>query len=59
MKSMNFQLDKKLKYDLKHVISQRKTTSRLSTYEHKEDEALSLMDNKSYIEHDVNMTRDE
>ena len=56
---MNFQLDKKLKYDPKHVISQRKTTSRLGTYEHKKDEVLALMANKSYIEHDVDMTRDE
>ena len=59
IKSMNFQLDKKLKYDPKHVISQRKTTSRLGTYEHKEDEILALMVNKSYIEHGVGMTGDE
>ena len=59
MKSMNFQLDKKLKYDPKHVISQRKTNSRPGTYEHKEGEVLELMANKSYIEHDVNMTGDE
>jgi len=59
IKSMDFQLDKKLKYDPKHVISQRKETSRLGTYEHKEDEALAHMASKIYIEHDVNMTRYE
>ena len=56
---MNFHLDKKLKYDPKHVISQRKTTSRLGTYEHKEDEVLALMANESYIEHDIDITGDE
>ena len=59
MKCINFQLDKKLKYDPKHVISQRKTTSRLGTYEHKEDEVLALMANKIYIENDVDMIGDE
>ena len=59
IKSMNFQLDKKLKYDPKHIISQRKIDSRMGTYEHKEDEALTLMANKSYIEHGANMRGDE
>ena len=59
LKSMNFQLDKKLKYDPKHIISQTKTTLRMGTYEHKEDEALALMANKSYIEHGADMTVDE
>ena len=34
LKSMNFQVDKKAKYDPKHIISQRKLASRLGTYEH-------------------------
>lgn len=59
MKSMNFQLDKKLNYDPKHVISQRKTIARLGTYEHQEDQALAIMDNHSYIEQDVNMSNND
>ena len=55
MKSMNFQVDKKLNYDPKHIISQRKTTSRLGTYEHVENEVLALIPNHSYIEQDVNV----
>ena len=38
LKSMNFQSDKKAKYDPKHIISQRKLASRLGTYEHIEYE---------------------
>ena len=56
MKSMNFQLDKKLNYDPKHVISHRKTTTRLGTCEHQEDQALAIMANHSYIEHDISMS---
>jgi hypothetical protein len=59
LKTMNFQFDKKLKYDPKHIISQRKTTSRMGTYEHKHDESLALMANKSYIEDGADMTGDE
>ena len=59
MKSMNFQVAKKLNYDSKQIISQRKTTSRLGTYEHTEDEALALIANHSYIEQHVNMSRNE
>lgn len=50
MKSMNFQLDKNINYDLKHIISQRKTTSRIGKYEHVEYEVLALIANHSYIE---------
>jgi hypothetical protein len=59
MKSMNFQLYKNLNYDPKHVISQRKTTVRLGTYEHQEDQALAIMANHSYIEQDVNMSSND
>ena len=56
---MNFQADKKINYDPKHIISQRKTTSRLGTYEHVEDEVLALISNHSYIEQDVDMSSNE
>ena len=48
LKSMNFQDDKKAKYDPKHIISQRKLASRLGTYEHIEDEELETKANHSY-----------
>ena len=48
LKSMNFQVDKKAKYDPKHIISQRKLSSRLGTYEHIEDEELAAKANHSY-----------
>ena len=59
MKSMNFQVDKNLNYDPNHIISQRKTTSRLGTYEHVENEVLTLIANHSYIEQDVDMSNNE
>ena len=59
LKIMNFQVDKKANYDPKHIISQRKTTSRLGTYEHIEDEELALKSNHSYIEQDVDMSDNE
>lgn len=59
MKNMNFQLDKKINYDPKHVISQRKTNSKLGTYEHVENEVLALIANHNYIEQDVNMSSND
>ena len=50
MKSVNIQLDKKINYDPKHIISKGKTTSRLGTCEHVENEVLTLIANHSYIE---------
>ena len=44
---MNFQADKKAKYDPKLIISQRKLTSRLGTYEDIEDEELESKANHS------------
>ena len=56
---MNFQMDKKINYDPKHIVSQRKTTSRLGTYEHVENEVLALIANCNYIEKDVNMSNND
>ena len=53
---MNFQSDKKDKYDPKHIISQRKLASRLGTYDHIEDEELAAKANHSYTEHDAEMS---
>ena len=53
---MNFQFDKKAKYDLKHVISQRKSVLKISAYEHQEDEELAAKANNNYIEQDVEMS---
>ena len=50
LKSMNFQLDKKTKYDPKHVISQRKASCKIGTYKHKDDGELEAKDNHIYIE---------
>ena len=41
LRSMNFQFDKKTKYDPKHVISQRKESFKIGNYEHQEDEELA------------------
>ena len=59
MKSMNFQVYNNLNYDPKHIISQRKTTSRLGIHENLEDEVLALIANHSYIEQDVDMSSNE
>ena len=59
MKSVNFQRDKRINYDPKHIISQTKTTSRLGTYEHVENEVLALIANHNYIEQDVNMSNND
>ena len=50
LRSMNFQFDKKTKYDPKHVISQRKAILKIGAYEHQEDEELEAKSNHSYIE---------
>ena len=55
LRSMNFQSNKKAKYDPKHIISQRKVASRLGTYEHQEDEELVVKTNQSYTEQDAEM----
>ena len=48
LRSMNFQLDMKIKYDPKHVIYQRKTSYKIGTYEHQDDEELTTKDNRDY-----------
>ena len=53
---MNFQFDKKAKYDPKHVISQRKVSSRIGTYKHQEDEELVAESNHNYTEQDVEVS---
>lgn len=50
LRSMNFQLDKKSKYDPKHVISQRKPRCKIGSYEHQEDEELAAKANHRYLE---------
>ena len=54
-RSMNFQSDKKAKYDPKHIIYQRQLASRLGTYEHQEDEELAARSNHSYTDQDAEM----
>jgi len=48
LRSMNFQFDKKTKYDPKHVISQRKVVLKIGAYEHQEDEEFAAKANQSY-----------
>ena len=59
LRSMNFQLDKKTKYDPKNVISQRKESCKLGTYEHQEDEELEAKANHNYIEQFAEKTNSE
>ena len=56
LRSMNFQFDKKTKYDPKHVISQRKAFFKIGAYEHQEDEELEAKANHSYTEQDAKMS---
>lgn len=48
LRSLNFQLDKKTKYDPKHVISQRKAYYKIGNYEYQEDEELATKANHNY-----------
>lgn len=48
LRNMNFQLDRKIKYDPKHVISQRKASCKIGTYDHQDDEELEEKDNQKY-----------
>ena len=50
LRSMDFQLDKKTKYDPKHVTFERKACCKISNYEHQEDEELAAKANHSYVE---------
>ena len=50
MRSINFQLNKKIKYDPKHFISQRKASYKICTYEHQDDEELEAKANHDYTE---------
>jgi len=54
LKSMNFQSDKKVKYDPKHIISQRKLAPRLGTCENIED--VEAKANHSYTGRDAEMS---
>ena len=47
-RSMNFQLDRKIKYDPKHVISQRKESCKIGTYGHQDDEELATKATQKY-----------
>ena len=42
---MNFQFDKKTKYDPNHAISERKAVLKIGAYEHQEDEELEAKAN--------------
>ena len=46
LRSMNFQLDKKIKYDPKHVISKRKGSCKIGMHEEQYDEELEAKTNK-------------
>jgi hypothetical protein len=50
LRSMNFQFDKKTKYDPKQVISQRKEVWKIGAYEHHKDEELVAKASHSYTE---------
>ena len=45
LRSMKFDQDRKVNYDPKHIISKRKVSFRLGTFEHEEDQELSVMAN--------------
>ena len=48
LRSMDFQLDKKIKYYHKHFISQRKASCKIGKYEHQDDEELVAKTCQSY-----------
>ena len=56
LRSMNFQFDKKTKYDPKHVISQRKVVLKIGAYEHQEDEEFAAKANQSYTKQDIDIS---
>jgi hypothetical protein len=56
LRSMNFQFDKKTKYDPKHVISQRKAILKIGAYEHQEDGELEVKANHSHTKKDAEMS---
>ena len=50
MRSMNFQIDKGLRYDPKKVIHQRKMDVNLSGYEGEQDGVLVALANSDFLE---------
>ena len=53
LRSMNFQFDKKTKYDPNHVMCQRKASFKICNYEHQEDEVLEAKAKHSYTKQDA------
>ena len=51
LKSMKFELDRKVNYDPKQVIYQRKARCRIGSFEHQDDEELETKANEEYTEH--------
>ena len=50
MESMNFEIDKSLRYDPKKLIHQRKLDVNLASYEAEQDEVLSDLANTDLLE---------
>ena len=53
LKGMKFELDRKVNYDPKQVISQRKESCRMRSFEHQNGEELEAKANVEYIEKDL------
>ena len=48
--SMKFDLDRRVSYDPKHIISKRKVSCKLGTFEHEEDQELLAMANSKFMD---------
>ena len=53
LKSMKFELDRKVNYDPKKVISERKASYRIGSFEHQNDEELAAKANVEYTEQNL------
>ena len=53
LRSMKFDQDRKASYDPKHIISKRKVSCKLGTFEHEKDQELSAMANVEFMEQDL------
>ena len=53
LRIMKFDQDIKVRCDPKHIISKRKVSCKLGTFEHEEDQELSTMANVEFMDQDL------
>ena len=59
LKSIKFELDRKVNYDPKQVISQRKASCIICSFEHQNDEEPAAKANVEYTEQDLEEDNNE